>query len=93
MSYADAKIYKVNYSRDYIEKQIKGELRLLQFIAVEVTVGQFRDEPVWTFYLRDCTEYVRAMKTELKADRRRMARQYEDAIVNVAADLSRGPNA
>ena len=49
-------------------------------------------ELVKTFYLRDMTEYVRAIKSELKADKKRMGKQYETAIVNVVADLSRAPN-
>ena len=91
LSFADSKIYKVTYPRDAVEQANQGALRLLQFIAVEVTVGVFKDEAVRTFFIRDCTEYVRAMKSELKEDKKRMKKEYEDKIIEVVADLSKLP--
>ena len=81
----------MTFNRDCVERAKKGEIRLLQFITVEVTVGKFQAEPVKTIYLRDCTEYVRAIKTDLKADKKRMKKQFEEIIIRVVADLSRAP--
>ena len=44
----------------------KGDCKLIQFISVEATKNVFKDEAVLTIYLRDMTNYVKAIKNELK---------------------------
>ena len=46
LSYGDekCKIFKVVYNRDVVAQAKEGTVRLLQYIAVEFTLGVFKDE-------------------------------------------------
>ena len=76
-------------SKEDMERCKNGESRLIQFVSIEATANAFKDEPVLTIYLRDMTEYVRAIKSELKHDKKRMKGEYVNKIVDTCADLVR----
>ena len=71
----------------------KGDCKLIQFISVEATKNVFKDEPVLTVYLRDMTNYVKAIKHELKSDKNRMKNEYAKKIEDTLVDLARGKDA
>ena len=45
-----------------------------------MTKNVFKDEPVLTIYLRDMTNYVKAIKHELKTDKNRIKNEYAKKI-------------
>ena len=59
-------------------------------MSIEATPNVFKEEPVLTIYLRDMTEYVRAIKSELKQDKKRIKGEYQKKIEDTLVDLSRG---
>ena len=76
-------------SKEDMERCKNGESRLIQFVSIEATANAFKDEPVLTIYLRDMTEYVRAIKSELKHDKKRMKGEYAKKIEDTLTDLAR----
>ena len=66
IGFSDTQIYKVIFSKEMLAMAQKGECKLIQFISVEATKNVFKDEAVLTIYLRDMTNYVKAIKNELK---------------------------
>ena len=93
IGYSDAQIYKVIFSKEMLGMAQKGDCKLIQFISVEATSNVFKDEPVITVYLRDMTNYVKAIKHELKSDKNRMKNEYAKKIEDTLVDLTRGKDA
>ena len=87
--FSDKNIFKVLCSKEVIEKSKRDNTRLIQFVSIEATPNVFKEEPVLTIYCRDMTEYVRAIKSELKHDKKRMKGQYEQKIEDALVDLKK----
>ena len=69
INYSNDEIYKVLMPKQVLEQARQNGTRLIEYVSVEASCNVFKDEACLTIYLRDMTEYVKAIKDQLKTDK------------------------